>query len=62
VKALTVESAREAAKLLIHPGSFAWVIVGNRETVEPQLEALKAGRIEHIDADGNPVIAELART
>jgi zinc protease len=56
VKALGAESAREAAKLLIQPGRFAWVIVGDRATVEPQLEALKAGRIEHIDADGRRLV------
>ncbi len=55
VKALTAEGAREAAKLLIRPGHFTWVIVGDRAAVEPQLEALKAGRIDYIDADGRPV-------
>ena len=54
VKALTTEAARDAAKTLIEPGRFVWVIVGDRNIVEPQIQALNAGSIEHIDADGNP--------
>jgi zinc protease len=54
VKALTTEAARDAAKTLIEPGRFVWVIVGDRNIVEPQIRALDAGSIEHIDADGNP--------
>lgn len=55
VKALTTGSARDAAKTLIQPGRFVWVIVGDRNVIEPQIEALNAGPILHIDADGNPV-------
>jgi zinc protease len=55
VKELTTDRAREAARILIQPSRFVWVIVGDRRIVEPQILALNAGSIKHIDADGNSV-------
>ncbi len=39
-RALTATQLDEAARQVIHPGQFVWVVVGDASVVRPQLEAL----------------------
>ncbi len=39
-RALTAAQMDEAARQVIHPGQFVWVVVGDASVVRPQLEAL----------------------
>jgi zinc protease len=52
VEALETAPVHEAARLLIKPDRFIWVVVADRAEVEPQLASLELGQIIHIDADG----------
>jgi zinc protease len=55
VSRLGLDEVNQAAKSLIKPRQFVWVIVGDRAKIEDDLELLELGEIVHIDADGNPV-------
>jgi zinc protease len=44
-----------AAKEIIHPQNIVWLVVGDREKIEPGLRELGFGEIALVDADGNPV-------
>ncbi|PWK92331.1 M16 family metallopeptidase [Fulvimonas soli] len=46
-----------AAKELIHPDRFTWVIVGDLRQIEAPVRALKLGEVQVLDADGNPAPA-----
>jgi len=52
--ALTATSMDEAARALIDPAKFSWVVVGDKAQIEPQLKALGMP-ITSIDSAGNPV-------
>ncbi|HVT02964.1 MAG TPA: hypothetical protein VHL58_06260 [Thermoanaerobaculia bacterium] len=41
--------------MVIHPDKLVWVVVGDREKIEPGIRELNLGEIHVIDADGNPV-------
>ena len=55
VHALTVKDLEAAAKKLVHPDNLVWVVVGDREKIEPGIRQLNWGQIQLLDADGNPV-------
>jgi zinc protease len=55
VKGLTLESVREAASELVHPGAVTWVIVGDIAKIRPGIEELNLGTVTVMDADGNIV-------
>jgi zinc protease len=55
VNDLSLGEVNEAAKSLIKPHQFVWVVVGDRAKIEEDLKLLNLGNIVHIDADGNPV-------
>jgi len=55
VRALTVADVSAAAKEVVHPHQLVWVVVGDRESIEPGLSELGYGPIVHLDADGNVV-------
>ena len=54
-EAVNLEKVQSAAEEVIHPDRLAWLIVGDREEIEAQLEGLDLGEVQVIDADGNPV-------
>ena len=43
------------AKEVVHPDRITWVIVGDRETIEPGIRELQFGELRFLDADGDPV-------
>ena len=55
IRALDLEKVTQAARHVLHPDKLVWVVVGDREKVEPAIRALNWGEIHFIDADGNPV-------
>ena len=54
IRALTTSDLDAAAKVVIHPDNFTWVIVGDRAKIEAGVRELGLGEIKIIDADGNP--------
>jgi zinc protease len=55
VRALDVPQVVAASKKVVQPDRLVWVIVGDRQKIEPGIRALGLGTIEIIDADGKPV-------
>lgn len=55
VHALTVKDLEAAAQKLVHPDNLVWVVVGDREKIEPGIRQLNWGQIQLLDADGTPV-------
>ena len=55
VRALSVDDVVGATRSVIFPGKLVWVVVGDREQIEPGLRELGFDDIRLIDADGNPV-------
>lgn len=55
VRALTLADLSRVARKVIHPDNLVWVIVGDREKIEPGIRQLGLGEIYVIDADGNIV-------
>jgi len=55
VRELSLEQVAQAANDVIRPDSLVWVVVGDREKVEPGIRELGLGEIQILDADGNPV-------
>ncbi len=53
VRALGLDGVNGAAEKVVHPGSLVWVVVGDREKIEPGIRALNLGPITVLDADGN---------
>jgi zinc protease len=57
VGALGVADIARAAKASVHPESVVWVVIGDRQKIEPGLKALGLGEIRYLDADGKPKAA-----
>jgi zinc protease len=55
VRNVTLEQIAEAADDFIKPDNLVWVVVGDRELIEPKIRELELGEIIHLDADGNPL-------
>ena len=55
VRAQTPASVTAAAASTIQPDHLVWVIVGDRERIEPAVRSLDLGEIHLVDADGNAV-------
>ncbi len=55
VRALDLEDVSEAAKSVLQPERLVWVVVGDRQKIEPGLRDLGWAEIRFLDADGNPV-------
>jgi zinc protease len=53
IRNVTLEQIAEAANDFIKPDNLVWVVVGDRELIEPKIRELELGEIIHIDADGN---------
>jgi zinc protease len=55
VSALTPSEVNEAAKILVRPHEFVWVVVGDRSKIEDEIRSLNLGPLYYTDADGQPV-------
>lgn len=53
IRALGSSDLDAAARAVIHPDNFIWVIVGDLAKIEPGVRKLDLGQIHIIDADGN---------
>ena len=53
VRNLSLEQIAESAESVIKPNNIIWVVVGDREKIEPRIRELELGEIIHLDADGN---------
>ena len=54
VEAQTDAEVNAAAKQVVRPDAFTWVVVGDRAQIEKPVRALKIGALQVLDADGNP--------
>ena len=50
---ITLEQVNDSAKTHIQPNKMLWLIVGDREKIEPAINATKLGNVVNIDAQGN---------
>ncbi len=55
VKRLDLAEVIDAVDEVIFPGELVWVVIGDRQEIEPALRELGLGEIRLIDTDGNPV-------
>jgi zinc protease len=55
VNALTLDQVDAAAQDVIQPERLTWVIVGDRETIEPKIRELGIGPIRLLNPNGQPV-------
>jgi zinc protease len=55
VRGLQRADVTDAAERIVQPDNMIWVIVGDREKIEPGIRELNLGELRLIDADGNPV-------
>jgi len=55
VNALSMDEINAAAKTVVHPDKLVWVVVGDRQKIEPVVKQLNLGRLQLMDADGNVV-------
>lgn len=53
VRGLSIDEVREVADEVIKPDRLMWVIVGDRELIEPRIRELEIGEITLLDVDGN---------
>jgi len=54
-EALELVDLQSAAEDIIHPDSLVWIIVGDLEQVQPQVQSLNLAPIEIWNEDGEPV-------
>ena len=54
IRALKTNDLDAAAKQIIYPDHFVWIVVGDRTKIEAGVRELGFGEIRFIDADGNP--------
>jgi zinc protease len=52
IRALKTGDVNDAAKAVVHPDNFIWVIVGDRAKIEAGLKELGLGELRAMDADG----------
>ncbi|MFB3920352.1 MAG: M16 family metallopeptidase [Terriglobia bacterium] len=55
VNALTMDEINAAAKTVVHPNNLTWVVVGDRQKIEPVIKQLNLGTLQLMDADGNVI-------
>lgn len=60
IEAVTAADVQRVAKDFFDPNHMTVVVVGDKSTVVPQLEALGLGGIEERDAYGNPLASDAA--
>jgi zinc protease len=52
---LKLADLQNAAKKVIRPSSFTWVIVGDRAKIEKGIRELNIGALKFLDANGNEI-------
>ena len=52
VRALTVPDVEAAAKTVVHPDNFIWIVVGDRAKIEPGIRSLNLGEVHDLSSDG----------
>jgi len=52
VRALKTSDLNDAAKVVVHPDSMIWVVVGDRAKIEAGVKELNLGEVRLMDADG----------
>ena len=57
LESITAQDVFETTKKHLKPGTMLVTVVGDRERILPQIEALEIGRIMDVSADGRPVAA-----
>jgi zinc protease len=55
VMALKTADVEDAAKTVVHPDNFTWVVIGDREKIEAGIKELGYGEIKVLSADGKPL-------
>jgi zinc protease len=55
VHALTLSDVNKAASKVVHPDNLVWLVVGDREKIEPAIRELGWGEIQMLSPDGSPV-------
>ena len=60
VRGLSLDEVTEAAGDVIMPRNMVWVVVGDRERIEPRIRELELGDITLLDVDGNVVVPQAA--
>jgi zinc protease len=53
VNALSMDELSAAAKTVVYPDKLVWVVVGDRQKIEPAVKQLNLGELRSMDADGN---------
>ena len=53
VRSLNIEQVASAAREVVRPENLVWVVVGDREKIEPGIRELNLGEIHIMDTDGN---------
>jgi zinc protease len=54
VRQLDLAQVSAAADEVLHPKRVIWIVVGDREKIEPGIRELGFGELVTLDADGNP--------
>jgi zinc protease len=55
VRALKSSDVQDAAKIVVHPDSFIWVVVGDRSKIEAGVKELGLGEMKVLSPDGKPL-------
>src|SRR5580700_6710954 len=55
VRALTVPDVEAAAKTVVHPDNFIWIVVGDRAKIEPGIRELNFGEVHILSPEGKVV-------
>ena len=55
IEGLTLDQVRSAAATYLVPERMVWVVVGDREKIEPGIRGLDLGEVMVLDADGERV-------
>jgi zinc protease len=55
VSAMDAARATEAARAIVGDGPTTWVVVGDRESIEPKIRAMGIGEVQVVDTQGRPV-------
>ncbi|MBN2089120.1 insulinase family protein [candidate division KSB1 bacterium] len=53
VESLTLDKINDAGQKLVHPDKLVWIIIGDREQIEKNIQGLNLGKLKFIDSDGN---------
>ena len=53
VRNLSLDQIVESANDVIKPHNLVWVVVGDREKIEPRINELEFDEIIYLDVDGN---------